>query len=116
MSLTAIRTGNKVYSVASESQPDTIYTVSLEFRSCTCPHFQHRCAGTKNVCKHLQAAQAVCELETAVKLQQVPDAEIADLYFRYKESRPEVAAVVLREIEARQAKLEAEHERRNVFA
>ena len=112
MALTAARTGAHTYTVESESDVMKVYTVSLEFKSCSCPHHQHR----KAWCKHLTAATAVCELETAVKLKRISDNRIADLYFRYEVSRPEIAAVILREIEYRQAQLEREVTAKAVFA
>lgn len=111
MPLTAVRTGPATYAVASESDESKVYTVSLELKSCSCPHHQHR----KAHCKHLVAATAACALEVAVRVKRVPDAAIGELFFKY-ESRPEIAGAITREIEYRQAQVETEARNRAIFS
>lgn len=47
------------FHVSSETDSECYYRVNVEARfreleiTCTCPHFVHRCEGTRKICKHI---------------------------------------------------------------
>lgn len=46
-----------LYEVESESDPETTYVMEPG-RSCSCPHFSKKLAGSGSLCKHLRALDA----------------------------------------------------------
>lgn len=51
--------GDDIYVVASESRPNTFYTVDLRNRTCSCPHFTIR----KKECKHIKFVDKETKIE-----------------------------------------------------
>jgi len=104
--VTATRTGHQLYTVTSATDPEKVYTVNMELKSCSCPHHKYRGA----YCKHLEAGH------WAEKAREIKDDDLGTLYFKYETKEPAIAAAILTEIERRQSILEAQTELLRIFA
>lgn len=104
--------GQGRFAVGSHSETGTVYLVDLIAITCDCLHHVHR----GGFCKHLTEAKEFSAQEAAAKVKHVSDDQIASIYWKYQESRPDLAAVVLAEIEQRQEQVEREAEYRAIFS
>lgn len=77
--------GENVFAVDRFSGAGRSYRVDLQAKSCTCPHYTRRLAGTPGAeCKHLQQVRKEqAWLIARSKAQRVPDAQMDALMERY---------------------------------
>ena len=100
--MAAVKVGDGLYDVASHTDSAKTYVVHLPERICTCPHWQHRLAGTANrICRHIEDAMAACTEETATRARTIKCSTLIVLQERYECSRPEVVAGIHQELTRR---------------
>jgi len=105
--------GDGRYAVPSSRDETRLYIVDLVGRTCTCPDFQHRRAGTnRGWCKHGIEVQAQAErLELIEKARRCSDEQIANLLPKYADD-PMVSGA----LRVARAERKAEQQLLDVFA